>query len=62
VTFLLFGHLDLSLVALMGIGILVGAQAGARASTRASPAVIRRLLAGSLSLVGLRMIFHVLSP
>lgn len=62
VTFLVLGHVDLVLVALIGTGILVGAQVGARVSTQASPAVIRRLLAGSLCLVGLRMIFHVLGP
>lgn len=58
-TFLALGHVDLSLTALIGAGILVGAQIGARVSTRARPEMIRRILAGSLALVGLRMIFFL---
>lgn len=61
-TFLALGHVDLRLVALIGIGILVGAQGGARASTGASPLLIRRILAGALALVGLRMLFHGFGP
>jgi uncharacterized membrane protein YfcA len=40
----------------MGAGILVGAQLGARVSIGASAAIIRRILAGSLAVVGARMI------
>jgi uncharacterized membrane protein YfcA len=58
-TFLALGHVDVELVALIGIGILVGAQVGAWLSTRASPAVIRLILAASLTLVAVRMILHV---
>ena len=57
-TFLALGHVDLRLVALIGIGILAGAQLGAWASTRARPIVIRIVLAASLTLVAIRMIFH----
>ncbi len=57
-TFLALGHVDLSLVALIGIGVLVGAQLGAWASTRARPVVIRLVLAASLTLVAVRMILH----
>jgi len=42
----------------MGVGILVGAQLGARASLRAGATLIRRILAGSLAVVGLRMILQ----
>lgn len=55
VTFLALGHVDLRTVALMGVGILIGAQLGARASLRAGATLIRRILAGSLAVVGLRM-------
>ena len=62
-TFFALGHVDLTLVALIGAGILAGAQAGAHLSVRAAPTIIRRILAaGSLALVGLRMIFHIASP
>ncbi len=60
VTFLALGHVRLATTALMGVGILAGAQLGARASTRASAALLRRVLAGSLSLVGMRMLLGVL--
>lgn len=56
VTFLAMGHVDLATTALMGLGILAGAQLGAHASVRAGSALIRQILAGSLALVGLRMI------
>jgi uncharacterized protein len=59
-TFLSLGHVRLATTALMGVGILAGAQLGALASTRASADVLRRILAGSLSLVGARMLFDVL--
>lgn len=58
-TYLALGHVDLPLAALMGIGVLAGAQLGAHASSRASGRAIRRILAGSLALVGLRMMLHV---
>jgi uncharacterized membrane protein YfcA len=58
VTFLALGNVDLRTVGLMGAGILVGAQFGARASLRARPVLIRRILAGSLAVVGLRMILQ----
>ena len=57
-TFLALGNVDLRTVALMGAGILVGAQLGARASLRAGATLIRRILAGSLAVVGLRMILQ----
>jgi len=59
-TFLSLGHVRLSTTGLMGLGILAGAQLGAFASTRASAPLLRRVLAGSLSLVGVRMLFDVL--
>ena len=59
-TFLSLGHVRLATTALMGVGILAGAQLGALASTRASADLLRRILAGSLSLVGARMLFDVL--
>jgi uncharacterized protein len=59
-TFLSLGHVRLATTALMGVGILAGAQLGALASTRASANLLRRVLAGSLSLVGARMLFDVL--
>ncbi|HXG15937.1 MAG TPA: sulfite exporter TauE/SafE family protein [Calidithermus sp.] len=61
-TFLALGHVDLRTVALMGSGILVGAQVGARASLRAGAATIRLILGLSLALVGVRMIWHGLGP
>lgn len=60
-TFLFLGHVELATTLLMGAGILVGAQLGARASLRASAVLIRRILAGALTLVGLRMILQALS-
>src|SRR5262245_46973937 len=59
-TFLSLGHVRLATTALMGVGILAGAQLGALVSTRASAKLLRRVLAGSLSLVGARMLFDVL--
>src|SRR5207253_2590148 len=44
-TFFALGHIDLPTVALMGAGILAGAQLGARLSIRTSPVTIRRILA-----------------
>lgn len=55
-TFLGLGHVDLRTTALMGVGILAGAQVGARISVGADAARIRQILAGSLALVGARMI------
>jgi uncharacterized membrane protein YfcA len=59
-TFLGLGNVDLRTTALMGIGILAGAQLGARASLRAGATLIRRILAGSLTLVGIRMVLQAL--
>jgi hypothetical protein len=56
VTFLGLGHVDLRLTALIGGGILVGAQLGAHASLRAPARLIRQLLAAGLALVGMRMV------
>jgi uncharacterized membrane protein YfcA len=55
-TFLALGHVDLPTVGLMGAGILVGAQLGARMSIGTSAGLIRRVLAGSLAIVGARMV------
>lgn len=57
-TFFALGDVDLATVALMGAGILLGAQLGARVSVQASALVIRRILASSLALVGVRMVLH----
>jgi uncharacterized membrane protein YfcA len=57
-TFLALGHVDLGTTALMGVGILAGAQVGARASVGAPGERIRRILAGALGLVGARMLLH----
>ncbi len=57
VTLLALGHVRLATTAFMGAGILAGAQLGALASTRTSAPLLRRVLAGSLSMVGLRMLF-----
>ncbi|HEV8307033.1 MAG TPA: sulfite exporter TauE/SafE family protein [Methylomirabilota bacterium] len=57
-TFWSLGHVRIVTAGVMGLGVLLGAQVGARASLRASAAVIRRLLAGSLALVGARMVLH----
>jgi uncharacterized membrane protein YfcA len=60
VTFLALGHVQIATVLWMGIGVLLGAQLGARASLRASPLAIRRVLASALGIVGVRMIWHAL--
>ncbi len=60
VTFFALGHVNLKTTALMGAGILLGAQVGARISLKTSAVSIRRILAGSLALVGVRMVFHAL--
>jgi uncharacterized membrane protein YfcA len=57
-TFFALGNVSLRTVALMGAGILVGAQLGARASLRAGATTIRLILAVSLALVGIRMVLH----
>ena len=57
-TFLMLGHMDLPTTALMGAGIFVGAQLGARVSLKTSGTVIRQILAIALALVGIRMIIH----
>jgi len=61
-TFYALGDVDVRTTALMGVGILVGAQLGARLSGKASPTVIRWTLAIALGLVGLRMILHAVHP
>jgi uncharacterized membrane protein YfcA len=60
-TFLALGRVDLGTTVLMGVGILAGAQLGARASVRAAGVRIRQILAGALGLVGVRMLLHGLS-
>jgi uncharacterized protein len=57
-TFWALGDVDVRITLLMGAGILLGAQLGARASLRASPTTIRIVLAAALALVGLRMVLH----
>ncbi len=59
-TFFALGHVNVTITTLMGSGILLGAQLGARISLKASAASIRRILAGSLALVGVRMIVHAI--
>src|SRR2546425_12441660 len=56
VTFFSLGHVDLRLTALIGVGILAGAQLGAHASLSASARLIRQLLAAGLTVVGVRMV------
>jgi len=60
-TFFALGHVDLTTTALMGAGILAGAQLGARVSVRTRPVTIRRMLAVALALVGIRMVLHGLA-
>ena len=60
-TFFALGHVDLMTTALMGVGILAGAQLGARLSIRTRPVTIRRVLALALTLVGIRMVLHGLA-
>ena len=60
VTYLALGHVRLLTVGVMGAGILLGAQVGARLSLRAPGVLIRRILASTLVLVGARMIWHAL--
>jgi uncharacterized membrane protein YfcA len=57
-TFAALGHVQYATAAVMGLGVLLGAQVGARVSLRSSASFIRRLLAGSLALVGARMVLH----
>lgn len=57
-TFYTLGDVDVRTTLLMGVGILAGAQIGARLSRRAHPNTIRWTLAVALGLVGLRMILH----
>lgn len=59
-TFFALGSVNVMTTALMGSGILVGAQLGARMSLKASAEFIRRILASSLALVGVRMIVHAI--
>ena len=61
VTFFALGHVDLTTTALMGAGILAGAQLGARVSIRTRPVAIRRILAFALAAVGIRMVLHGLA-
>src|SRR2546426_541548 len=60
-TFFALGHVDLTTTVLMGAGILAGAQVGARLSIRTRPVTIRRFLALTLVLVGIRMVLHALT-
>jgi uncharacterized protein len=57
-TFYALGDVEMPITLLMGAGILLGAQLGARASLRAGPTTIRVVLAVALALVGLRMLLH----
>jgi hypothetical protein len=57
-TYYALGDVDVPTTLLMGAGVLVGAQLGARASLRAGATTIRLILACSLALVGLRMVLH----
>ena len=57
-TFWALGDVDVRITLLMGAGVLIGAQLGARASLRAGPTTIRIVLAAALALVGLRMVLH----
>ncbi len=57
-TFAALGHVRFEIAAVMGLGVLLGAQIGARASLRSPASFIRQLLAGSLALVGARMVLH----
>jgi uncharacterized membrane protein YfcA len=57
-TFYALGDVDVRTALLIGAGVLVGAQLGARASLRAGEATIRLILAVSLAVVGLRMVLH----
>lgn len=59
-TFFALGDVDLVITALMGVGILAGAQLGARASLKAGAVTIRIILASSLALVGVRMVVHAM--
>ena len=60
VTYLALGHVRLLIAGVMGVGILLGAQVGARLSLRVQGVMIRRILASALILVGTRMIWHAL--
>jgi len=60
-TFFALGHVDATTTVLMGAGILAGAQVGARLSIRTRPVTIRRFLALTLVLVGIRMVLHALT-
>jgi uncharacterized membrane protein YfcA len=60
VTYLALGHVRLLTAGIMGAGILVGAQLGARLSLRAQGVLIRWILASALVLVGARMIWYAL--
>jgi uncharacterized membrane protein YfcA len=60
VTYLALGHVRLLIAGVMGVGILRGAQVGARLSLRVQGVMIRRILASALILVGARMIWHAL--
>lgn len=60
--FLRNGQVDFPVAAAMGVGVLLGAQAGARLSTRMRSEPIRRVLALALSVFALGLIFrHVIN-
>lgn len=42
----------------LSVGVVLGAQLGARVSSRASPILIRRLLAGALTLLAVRLLLQ----
>jgi hypothetical protein len=59
-TYLGLRHVQLDTEAWMGLGVLLGAQVGARVSLRTSSLTIRRILAVSLFVVGAQMVWHAL--
>jgi uncharacterized membrane protein YfcA len=60
--FLRNGQVDLSVAAVMGVGVLLGAQAGAKLSTRMRSEPIRRVLAIAVTAFAILLIFrHVIS-
>ena len=58
-TFLSQGQVDLSGAASMGVGVLIGAQAGAVLSRRMPSEPIRRILAVALTIFAVRLILRI---
>ena len=42
----------------LGVGVLIGAQVGARLSQRVAGTIISRVMAGGLLLIGIRLVIH----